>query len=144
MDEKLNSTDRPIAIYYTFITNVTSYTKVGDSQCSVVISGDWNYIHTSIGTINFKERPVDGDAGLKFVSQLSATCPGQNNDTPNDISSISGRKSIFKIVYRSGKQKIVGNKEKGPKPILSSASDDKTDRLLEFDWESRKVNRWLS
>ena len=143
MDQKLNSTDRPIALYYTWLTNVNSFSIIDGSHCSLTINGEWNYIHTSIGSLDLQEKPVTNSPGTKFTSQLSAVCPGHEDTTPEDISSISGRKAIFKVVYRSGKEKIIGNKTSGPRPVLRILSNDVTQRIIEFSWESITPNRWL-
>ena len=143
MDAKLLSTDRPVAIYYTFLSEVSSFAKVDSSHCSLALSGSWKLINTTIGTIDLDEESSETRAGVLYSSKLKASCPGQDQDTPGDIASVSGRKVLIRIDYRSGLKKIIGNKTTGPKLFFKISSQISTSRTLQSEYKSVTPNLWL-
>lgn len=143
METKLLSTDRPIAIYYAFITNVVSYGKIGKSKCQVVLDGNWNEINTTIGTIKFKELPGTSKAGTLFTSTLNATIPGEDENSPENTANLSGRKALIKIEYKSGRQRIIGSYNSGPRLLVGTDSDISTKRNLSASFENTEPSRWL-
>ena len=140
MNTKLLSTDRPIALYYALLSEIVSYTVAGAAQCTVVLSAPWKLIHTTIGTIDVKESPEEAQAGIKHITQINAVCPGHGNQVSDTANSIQGRKLILKVVYRSGIEKIIGNKSMGPKLFFPVLSAQTTDRRLESKWENTGPN----
>ena len=142
MNEKLLSTDRPIELYYALLSDIISYLNVGKSQCTVVLSGEWNLINTTIGTINLKETPQGTAAGEKFTTELAAICPGHNESIVESIDSILGKKVILKAVFCSGEVKIIGNSQTGPKLYIATNSNRITERRLQSSWEHLSQNRY--
>jgi|GEM_PF-6358187 len=143
METQLLSTDRPIAIYYAFSSEINSYSQTGNSECSVTLSSEWKKIHTSIGKINIIERQVQTDAGVKYVTELSAQCPGHDENTPGDISEVEGRKVLLRCDYRNGMKKIIGSKVSGPKLFMNINSSNITNRTLQLTFENTGPNLWL-
>lgn len=144
MDTKLLSTDRPIALYYAFLSEVASMTLVGDSKCNVVLAGtDWRPIATTIGTIDLQEESSETRAGTLYTNNLTATCPGHDETTPGDIVSISGRKLILRLDYRNGLKKIIGSKTTGPKLEIKTSSNTTTSRKIQSNFKTTAPNRWL-
>lgn len=142
MNTKLLSTDRPIALYYILVTEVSAYSEVGASQCSV--SGNWNLIHTTIGSIEFEEVPLNSNAGTYYENSLVATVPGHDINSPEKTDKLNGRKVLLRIDYKSGLKKIIGNKEFSPTLLISENSGVNTFRKLKSEFNSIYINRWLS
>ncbi len=143
MDTKLLSTDRPIALYYAFVTNVQSYTENGESKCQVTLTGDWNQINTTIGTIKLQEFNSESDAGTFYTSNLSATVPGEDENSPENTRKLSGRKVLLRVDYRSGLKKIIGAAGTGPKVFISTETNTTTKRNLTAEFKYTEPNRWL-
>jgi len=143
METKLLSTDRPIAISYIFQTDLLTYTKVDKSKCTLTFNGDWNLINTTIGTFKIREYPQTDNAGRKFITELSATVPGHDDDTPEEISNINGRKVLLKVEYKSGKVKIIGTDTAAPRPDIEINSSTTTQRTFTATFENTEPNRWL-
>jgi len=142
MDEELLSTDRPIEIYYALKSEIISYTEVGNSKCTVVLSDDWKIIDTTIGTIDLKETPQETAAGLKFKTELAAICPGHSESVTESIESVLGIQLILKAVYCQGSEKIIGNSQRGPKLYFITKSNRITERTLQVSWEHLSQNRY--
>lgn len=143
MDTKLLSTDRPIALYYAFVSAVQSYQKDGESNCQVTLTGEWNEINTTIGSIKLQETPSDSAAGTFFRSNLSAIIPGEDENSPGNTLKLSGRKVLLRVDYRSGKKKIIGAAGTGPKVFISTETNTSTKRNLTAKFENPEPNRWL-
>lgn len=143
MDTRLLSTDRPIAIYYTYLDNVNSITRVGTSQCSVSITGTWNLINTKIGSIEFTEESKEDAGGLYYNNALSATIPGHDINTPEQFKNINGRRVIIRLDYRNGLKKILGNEETNPRIFIVSNSNTTTSRELKAEFKSLQPCRFL-
>lgn len=146
METKLLSTDRPIAIYYSFPENIESITDQDKNTKAVSFKEgkDWNLINTTIGTIDFQSIPEKTRAGTIHNNNLNASCPGHEENTPDDIAAFSGRKVVFRIDYKSGFKKLIGNLDKAPDPIIETLSNTTTSRKLKFNWKSSTVNYWLA
>jgi hypothetical protein len=144
MDTKLNSTDRPIALYYIFFSDVLSFTNEGNSNCKVSVNGDWNLIRTSIGSISFKETTDSGDSGTIFKSNLSATVPGIDDDSPETTQALSGRPALIRVDYRSGRQKIIGSSSAKARMYIDAESSTLTKRTVRCSFTNSVPNRWLS
>lgn len=144
MEAKLNSTDRPVAIYYIFQSNLTSFSKSGNSFCSLIFTGEWNPINTTIGTLNINEPPPTRDnAGMIHTTEISGLVPGHDDDTPEDIAGISGKKVIIKIDYKSGKTKIIGNNIFAPRIFIGVESNTNTERKISSVFKNTEPNYWL-
>lgn len=145
MEQKLLSTDRLITMHYVFLTEISLYVWKNDSECQVnlITGAQWKLIHTTIGTINFSEKPVETSAGTKYVSELSAIIPGHSNLTPGEIHSVTGRKVAVMLTYRSGLMKIVGGRGSGPKMEISISGNKTTQRSVQFSWESIYPNQYV-
>lgn len=143
MHTKLLSTDRPIALYYAFLTEVTSFSEIGKSKCSVSIPSGWNLIHTTIGTIEFEETPNKSSAGVLYTNTITATVPGHNSDTPEKSDSINGRKVLIRADYRNGLKKIIGNTEFAPELFISINSGVNTARKLTSEFSTIYISRCL-
>ncbi|MFV0376894.1 MAG: hypothetical protein ACK5JD_06270 [Mangrovibacterium sp.] len=144
MDTKLLSTDRPVAVYYAFLHEIDSITRIDNSHCSVVLSGTgWKIIRTTIGTIDLQEKPSATGAGTLYVTNLSATCPGHDDNTPSDIKNLAGRPLLLRIDYRSGLQKVIGTKTTGPKLLIDTLSSTTTSRKIQSSYKTNQPNWWL-
>jgi len=146
MEIKLLSTDRPISIDYVFQTDVESIGTIDANNRSVIFKAgkDWNAIATTIGTIDFQEPPPETTAaGTIFSSKLSAVCPGHEESTPDDIGSISGRKALIRITYKSGKKKLIGTMNGAPRLYVDTSSNITTSRKIQSNWKSTNPNYWL-
>lgn len=146
MDTKLLSTDRPIAIYYCFLSDVESITYLDKNTREVTFKSgkDWNLINTTIGTIDFQSVPEHTRAGTIHNNTLNASCPGHEENTPDDIDSISGRKVLIRLDYKSGFKKLVGNLKAAPELFIKTLSNTTTSRKIQTDWKSSNTNYWLS
>jgi len=143
METKLLSTDRPIALYYAFISDVVSFTQQGSSHCSVQLADDWKLIHTTIGSINLNETPSETRAGTLYENKLTAVAPGHDESSPAHIAAISGRRLILRLDYRNGMKKIIGDATTGPKLYIETISYSTTSRRLQSNYKSKSPNRWL-
>jgi len=146
MEAKLLSTDRPIAIYYSFQSDVESIAPSGTNAMAVTFKAgkDWKAIHTTIGTIDLQENTEQSAAGTIFNNNLTAQCPGHDEGTPGDVAAISGRKALIRIDYKSGKKKLIGNLNAAPRLFLKVTSNTTTSRKLESAWKSAQANCWLA
>ena len=145
MEQKLLSTDRPISVSYVFISEILYYVKKSDSECQVYLvqNSNWKLINTTIGSINLSEKPVETEAGLKFVTELSAIIPGHSVTTPGEVLAVTGRKVALKFVYRNGLTKIVGTNLSGPKLNISISAGVTTQRTLSAAWEASNPNLFI-
>jgi hypothetical protein len=143
MEQKTPGTERPISIHYVYKSDIAYYGTAGDSGCVVSVTGNWKLIHTTIGSIDLKEKPEETPAGTVFRTQLTAQHPGHDNNTPGDIANISGRKVLLKITYRSGREKIIGNAVNQPKLFISSDSNSSTKLTIESNWSSTGPNLFV-
>lgn len=145
MESKLLSTDRPIAIYYSFQSDVESITDQGQNIKVVTFKSGkgWNLINTTIGTIDFNSTSEQTGAGTIHINNLNASCPGHEENTPGDIAAISGRKVLIRIDYKSGLKKLIGNLEAAPKLFIKTLSNTTTSRKIQSDWKSKNTNYWL-
>lgn len=145
MTTRLLSTDRPVAIYYAFITEIDSITKVDDSHITVALTGSgWKQIQTTIGTIDLQEETAETDAGTLYTNVLNAILPGHEVTTPEDIGAIAGRQVILRLDYRNGMQKIIGSKISGPKIFIKTSSNTTTSRKIQCNYKTNTPNHWLS
>jgi len=145
METKLLSTDRPISIDYVFQTDVESISNIDANTRAIIFKAGkaWNAIATTIGTIDFQDSPEATAAGTIYNNKLSAVCPGHEESTPEDIASISGRKALIRITYKSGKKKLIGTMEGAPRMFIDTLSNNTTSRKLRSDWKSNTPNYWL-
>lgn len=145
MDKKLLSTDRPVAIYYAFQSDVESVEIWNDNSKNVVfkVGKDWNLINTSIGSIDFQETPNPNGKYTTYDTTLVATCPGIEEETPSHIASVAGRKVLLRIDYKSGLKKLVGTMDSSPVLAFKTLSGISTSRKLQSDWDSDEPNSWL-
>ena len=144
MDTKNNATDRPISIHYVYHSNVTGYRNLGNGTCQVYLNAGWNLLHTTIGSIELQENPEASDAGTVYKTQLVAKHPGHENETPQQVADMSGRRMMLKITYRSGKEKIIGNSSKGPKMFIRTLSNASTTLIVESNFVSEYANLFLA
>lgn len=146
MDTKLLSTDRPIAIYYVFKSEVSSITKNGNSRCSISLNDgkEWKLIRTTIGTISFNEKSDRQRAGILYTSTIEATCPGHDETTPEDMVNINGVPVLLRMDYRDGLSKIVGNTNNMPRLFIQQQSNTVTKRSLSCTFKATEPNLILS
>jgi len=143
MDKKKDATDRPVSIHYIYKHQLTGYQDMGNGTCMVSITGEWNYVHTTIGSIKLTETPPEiPPAGLLYQTIFTARHPGHETTTPKQITDITGKQVMIKITYKSGKQKIIGNALNGPRLFIGAQSDNSTNLLIESNWNSTGPNLW--
>lgn len=140
MDKKTFSTDRPIGVYYALLSDITLFNQTDTTHCTVSVKNDWKLIHTTIGTINFREVEDETRAGIKHVTELTAICPGHDSEILEEIENNSGKKVILKITYREGSAKIIGTPQSGPKLRFDTNSENSTERRLKVTWEHTARN----
>lgn len=143
MDTKKTATDRPISIHYILKSNVTGYQNLMNGKCQVSLSGAWNLIHTTIGSISLQETTEGTTAGTAHKTRLQAKHPGHETETPQQISELSGRPVMLKITYRSGLKKIIGNAISCPKLFIRAQSDVSTTHTIESNYASTNPNLFL-
>lgn len=145
MNTKLLGTDRPVAVYYSFLTDVDSISDqdVNSKVVSFKAGKDWNLINTTIGTIDFQENNSIENGSTSFSNDLTANCPGHEEKTPSDILNITGRKVLLRIDYKSGLKKLVGNKTNGPRITVKTLSTNSTVKKIQSNWKTNQPNYWL-
>lgn len=145
METKLLATDRPVSLKYALLTDIESVTIVNTTTRSVVFKNGkgWNSINTTIGSIDLQEVSEEKGAGSIFKTTLAASSPGHEENTPDHVANVSGRKALLCVEYLQGKVKLIGNLTSAPKITIRISSGISTVRKIESDWQSQEPNYWL-
>ncbi|MBV5313801.1 MAG: hypothetical protein JZU47_10930 [Prolixibacteraceae bacterium] len=145
MENKLLGTDRPVAIYYALQSDIASIYQSSANTVSLEFKPgkDFKLINTTIGTIDLQEDSQKTDAQIIYSNDLKAVSPGHEENTPDHISSLSGRKLILRIDYRSGMRKIIGTLDEAPRLLIKIISATSTTRKIESSFNSPEPNYWL-
>jgi hypothetical protein len=144
MNTKLLSTDRPIALYYVFLSDVSSITVIGGSHCYISMTGEWKGINITIGSIEYNEEPKQNAGGTYYEYNLTASVPGHDATTPEKNLALNGRKVLIRADYRNGLKRIIGDMEYAPKLFITIDSKTTTFRKLKSEFKSKYPSKWLS
>ena len=99
-------------IYYEFIRNVDSIDDGSDQYHKTITfksGGAWNEIKFTAGSATMNQQGSHDSPGKIYDQSITASIPGEDDDSISDISAIADQPVLIKVVYTSGQEKLIGN-----------------------------------